>query len=90
MANQLFQLHLTVLLCSSGHMSKNHSSPRCTECKGEKIVPKTPLDHQSDWVCESCSFQLNWEEMVNIEKTAKNLVKEMTSQAMRFVQKTVR
>ena len=71
-------------------MSKNHPSPRCTECKGEKIVPKTPLDHQSDWVCESCSFQLNWEEMVNIEKTAKNLVKEMTSQAMRFVQKTIR
>jgi len=53
------------------------SSPKCTQCKGEKIVPKSPLDHQSIWECESCSFQIDWEKLTKLEEVTKNLVKAM-------------
>ena len=68
---------------SSNDLGTYISSPKCTQCKGEKIAPKSPLDHQTDWACESCSSQLNCEEMMKIEQTAKDLIKEMVSQKKR-------
>ena len=53
------------------------SSPKCTKCKAGNLIPQEPLNHISDWICETCQQGLiKWENVVKIEQAAKDLIKE--------------
>jgi len=72
----------TCLRCQSPDDLKTFiSAPKCQAClqddKTGYLIPETPLDHASDWICQQCSQKYIVTEIYDMESRAKLKMADM-------------